>query len=729
MTVNPKIQKTHLDRDAWVYVRQSTDHQVQHHLESQKRQYELADVAVHYGWPRERVQIVDDDQGRSGSSMSGRVGFTRLVEGVALGRAGIVLGLEVSRLARNNRDWYQLLDLCSLTATLIGDSDGVYDPAAFNDRLLLGLKGTMSEAELHVLQGRMLAGLRHKAAQGLLRFALPAGYLFDDNSQIVKSSDERVVHLIDLVFSKISEIGSVAGLLRYLQAEGIELPRWSWHTRAVRWMKPYYRALYLIVTNPMYTGAYVFGRSKVVKELDGNGHAKSRRKLQRMADWDVVIKDHHPAYISWQHYLDIKAMIFNNQPAPPDQQSRVLRDGAALLQGLVRCGVCGRAMHVNYPGKSGNIHGRYSCEGARNAGGERCQSVGSRRIDDIVVAHVLEELAPARLSVHVEALRLLRDQKDQVLTQLELDLERARYEADRRERQFNQVEPENRLVARNLEAQWNEALSHAAQIAERVEARRRIRMVTLKDDDEQALSALATDLTSLWNAAGPLDQKRILRAVLDEVQIQREDQEAKIKILWKGGIAVTRQASLINAPKRAPSADAADLVRELAARHTDAQIARVLSRQGIKTPGGQPFNAISVTALRRRFEIPCYRATNDRDRNTRTVEDAAKSLDVHPQTVYLWIRQGLLKANQITAGAPWSVFLDDDDIRRLTAADAPKGWLPLRAASRALGLSSQAVINQVKSGKLEFIYVTRGRVNGLRIRIPSTTSTPQQPLF
>jgi hypothetical protein len=333
------------------------------------------------------------------------------------------------------------------------------------------------------------------------------------------------------------------------------------------------------------------------------------------------------------------------------------------------------------------------------------------------------------MNVHVEALRQLRDQKDQVLTQLELDLERARYEADRRERQFNQVEPENRLVARNLEAQWNEALSHAAQIAERVEARRRIRMASLKDDDEQALSALATDLTSLWNTAAPQDHKRILRAVLDEVQIHREDQAAKVKIVWKGGIAVTRRASLINAPKRAPSADAADLVRKLAVRHTDGQIARVLSRQGVKTSGGQAFNAMSVAALRRRFEIPCYRATNDRDRNTCTVEDAAKRLDVHPQTVYLWICQGLLKANQITAGAPWSVFLDDDDIRRLTAADAPKGWLPLRAASKALGLSSQAVINQVKSGKLEFIYVTRGRVNGLRIRIPSTTSTPQQPLF
>ncbi len=729
MSANPKIQKTHLDRDAWVYVRQSTDHQVQNHLESKQRQYALADVAVGYGWPRERVRIVDEDQGRSGASKSGRIGFTRLVEGVALRRAGIVLGLEVSRLARNNSDWYQLLDLCSATATLIGDSDGIYDPSVFNDRLVLGLKGTMSEAELHVLRGRMEAGLRHKASQGRLRFFLPPGYDFDDNSEIVRTSDERVVHLIDLVFSKVLEIGSVSGLLRYLQEEGLELPRRAAYDRGVRWVRPYYRALYGMVTNPIYTGAYVFGRSKVVKELDSHGQARSFQRKKPMADWDTVIRDHHAAYLSWEHYLQIKTMIGNNQPAIPDQQSRVLREGAALLQGLVRCGVCGRAMRVQYPGKSGKTYGGYGCRGAWNVGGPHCQSVGSRRIDDAVTSHVLSELAPLRMAVHAEALRRLKEERDEVLAQLELDLERARYEAERRERQFDQVEPENRLVARTIEAQWNEALSHVREIQERVDARRRARVVTLSEDEERSLKTLATDLTSLWNVARPQDQKRILRAVLDEVQIRRKDQEAEIKILWKGGIAITRAVSLIKVPKRPPTADTADLVRQLAVRHTDVQIARVLSNRGIKTPGGQPFNAMNVGKLRGRFDIPCYRVTNDRDRNTCTVDEASKRLDVHPQTVYLWIRQGLLKADQITAGAPWSIYLDDNDVQRLTAADAPKGWLPLRAASKALGLSSQAVINQVKSGKLDYVYVTRGRVNGLRIRIPSTTSTTQQPLF
>jgi excisionase family DNA binding protein len=689
----------------------------------------LADVAIRYGWPRDRVQIVDDDQGRSGATTSGRAGFTRLVEGVALGKAGIVPGLEVSRLARNNSDWYQLLDLCSLTATLIGDSDGVYDPSLFNDRLLLGLKGTMSEAELHVLKGRMLAGLQHKAAQGRLRFPLPPGYEFDESSQIVKSSDERIANLLDLIFSKVLEIGSVGGLLRYLQEAGLELPRRAPCERVVRWVRPYYTGLYRLVTNPTYTGAYAFGRTKVVKELDGHGHARSRQRKQSMENWGVLIHDHHAAYHSWQHYLQIKTMIGNNQAGIPDQQTRVLREGATLLQGLVRCGVCGRGMRVSYPGRSGKTRGNYACHGSSSTGGARCISVGSRRIDDAVTSHVLAELAPARMDVHAEALRRLKEKKDEVLTQLELDLEHARYEAERRERQFNQVEPENRLVARNLEAQWNEALSLAAETEERVQSRRRARAEILGKEDERYLETLTHDLTLLWDSATPQDQKRILRAVLDEVQIARTDQEAQLKILWKGGIAVTRSVSLIKVPKRPLAADAADLVRQLATRHTDTQIARVLSHHRIRTPAGRPFNAQSVANLRGRYGIPCYRETNDRDRNTCTVNEAAKRLDVHQQTIYLWIRQGLLKADQVMAGSPWSIYLDDDDVRRLTAADAPKGWLPLQQAAKALGLTPQAVANQVKSGKLDFVYVTRGRVNGLRIRVPSTSSDRQQPLF
>jgi len=731
MSVNSRIAASHLARGAYVYVRQSTEYQVQNHLQSQQRQYELADLAVRCGWPRESVEVIDDDLGRSGSTTSGRTGFARLVSDVALGKAGIILGLEVSRLARNNRDWYQLLDLCSLTATLIGDADGVYDPSTYNDRLLLGLKGTMSEAELHVLKGRMLAGLQHKARQGKLRFCLPPGYQYDDEGQIVKSPHEQVVHLLELVFSKVFEIGSVAGLLKYLQEEGVDIPRRGAGDKAVRWVRPYYKAVYDTLTNPIYAGAYVYGKSKVVKVLDSAGNARSRQKRQPMESWDVLIQDHHPAYVSWDDFLRIRAMIRKNQPVAADQASQAIREGAALLQGLVRCGRCGRAMRVQYPGKSGIAYAHYVCRGGQDQGQPRCQSVGSRRIDDAVAEHFLEEMAPARLSVHLEALRRLAVEKDDLLTQLELDVERARYDAERKERQFHAVEPENRLVARTLEAQWNEALGRVEALEERLTQRRDGRSLSLRDVEEREIERLAHDLPGLWSATSTTakDRKRLLRAAIDEVQIVKEGREAHLKILWKGGAIVEKNVSLPKIASKPKSGDLVDLIRQLAARHTDAQIARVLIRKGLKTPKGLPFTAHRVASLRLQHKIDCYRVANDRSASSLTVDEAAHRLGVHQHTIYLWIRTGLLKADQVTSGAPWAVCVTDHDLRRLTAEDAPAGWLPLREAASELGVSHQSVLNWVKQSKIDYVYVSRGRRRGLRINIASATYRAQSTLF
>lgn len=731
MSANAKVRESHVGRTAYIYVRQSTEYQVHNHLQSQQRQYELADLAVHYGWPRDRVEVIDDDLGRSGSTTSGRTGFARLVADVALGKAGIVFGLEVSRLARNNRDWYQLLDLCSLTATLIADADGVYDPSAFNDRLLLGLKGTMSEAELHVLKGRMLAGLQHKASQGKLRFCLPPGYQFDEDGRIVKSPDEQVGHLLGLVFSKVFEIGSVAGLLRYLQEEGLKFPRKATFDRGVRWVRPYYRALYGTLTNPIYTGAYVYGRSRMVKELDAEGNARSRQRKQPLSDWSVVIQDHHPAYISWDDFLRIRTMIARNQPVAAGEAGGVAREGAALLQGIVRCGRCGRAMAVEYPGKRARAYARYYCRGAQNHGGPRCQSVGAHRVDEAVAAHFLEEMRPARLAVHLEALRRVDEQKDGLLTQLELDLERARYEAERKERQFHAVEPENRLVARTLEAQWNEALGHFHDIEERLRRRRHERSLSLDDVEEGEIARLAGNMPSLWSAASTSakDRKRLLRAAIDEVQIVKEGREAHLKILWKGGAVVEKNVSLPKVATKPKSGDLVDLIRQLAQRHTDAQIARVLIRKGLKTPKGLPFTAHRVASLRLQHGIECYRVSNDRGTSSVTVEEAAQRFGVHQHTIYLWIRTGLLKADQVTSGAPWDVYVTDDDLRRLTAEDAPAGWLPLREAASELGVSHQSVLNWVKQSKIDYVYVSRGRRRGLRINVASANYRPQSPLF
>jgi DNA invertase Pin-like site-specific DNA recombinase/predicted DNA-binding protein (UPF0251 family) len=731
MSANARIAPTHLGRGAYVYVRQSTEYQVQNHLQSQERQYELAEVAVGYGWARDRVEVIDDDLGRSGSTTVGRTGFARLVSDVALGKAGIILGLEVSRLARNNRDWYQLLDLCSLTATLIGDADGVYDPSSYNDRLLLGLKGTMSEAELHVLKGRMLAGLQHKARQGKLRFHLPPGYELDDEGCIVKARDEQIVHLLGHVFRKVFEIGSVAGLLKYLQGEGLRLPRRSAGDRAVRWVRPYYKAVYDTLTNPIYAGAYAYGRSKMVKLLDEAGNARSRQRKQPVESWDVLIQDHHAAYVSWDDFLRLRAMIRRNQPAPADQASRAVRGGAALLQGLARCGRCGRAMRVSYPGKSGMTYAHYVCRGAQDQGGPRCQSVGSRRIDDAVAAHFLEEIAPARVGVHLEALRLGAMEKDETLTQLELEVERARYEAERKARQFHAVEPENRLVARTLESEWNEALARVTALEARLDEQRQGRSIALRAVEADEIERLSHDLPAVWEAPSTAarDRKRLLHAVLEEVQIVKEGREAQLRILWKGGAVVDRNVPLPKLPIKSRSGDLATLIRKLAERHTDAQIARVLIRQGLSSPNGLPLNAHRVACRRLQHGIECYRVSNDRDTSGVTVEAAARRLQVHQQTIYLWIRAGLVKADQVMEGAPWTVYLADDDFQRLTAEDTPSGWLPLREAASHLGVSRQSVINWVKQRKVEYVYVSRGRRRGLRINVASATYRVQEPLF
>lgn len=731
MIANAKIKPSHLDRQAYVYVRQSTEYQVQHHLESQRRQYELADLATRHGWPRERVVVIDDDLGRSGSSASGRTGFARLVAEVALGNAGIVLGLEVSRLARNNRDWYQLLDLCSLTATLIADADGVYEPASFNDRLLLGLKGTMSEAELHVLKGRMLAGLQHKASRGELRFHLPAGYEFDEEGRIGKSPDEQIAHSIELVFAKLFEIGSVSGVLRYLLEEGLRFPRKSASDRRVRWVRPYYKALYDTITNPMYAGAYVYGRSKVVRQLDETGQARVRQKKLPMREWEVVIQDHHAAYIPWDDFLRLRGMLERNQPPAAEQASQVAREGAALLQGLARCGKCGRAMRVRYNGKRTKCQPYYVCRGAVVYGAPLCQSVGGRRIDALVKDHVLDELAPARLDVHLAAIRQLHVRRDHTLEQLTLDLESARYESERAERQFQAVEPENRLVARSLEAQWNQALARVQQLEQRLAERQALRSRALHQLEEQELRRLVQDLPGIWSAASTTDKdrKQLLRSVLDEVQILKLGSDVSLKILWKGGAVVDRQLQLPKLPRSSPSSELASLIRSLATRHTDEQIARILIRKRLKTPTGLPFSVHRVASLRLQHGIDCYRKANDQREGTCSVDEAAKILGVAHHTVYLWIQEGLLKADQITSGAPWAVYLSDADKRRLGAHDAPAGWLSLKSTIARFRVSKQTVLNWVKHGKVRYVYVTKGRRRGLRIDTTSITSTDQSALF
>ena len=731
MKNDAKITSSHLQRNAYIYIRQSTEHQVRDNIESQQRQYELADLARKHRWDEQSIIVIDDDLGKSGSTTAGRTGFGKLVADVALGKVGIIFGLEVSRLARNNRDWYQLLDLCSLTTTLIADTDGVYDPAHFNDRLLLGLKGTMSEAELHILKNRMLQGLYHKAQKGELRFNLPVGYQFDEDGKIIKSLDEQVTHFIDLVYEKFFEIGTINGVLKYLLECKLSFPRKASFERKIRWVRPYAKSVRDTLLNPLYTGAYVFGRTKVVKELDEHGNPRSRQKPQDMGDWDVLIHDHHPAYISWSDYQKIRQQIEKNAAVAKSQVSQVVREGSALLQGLARCGICGRSMHVSYHGQGTRTYPYYICNMAnRNFSDGYCQYVGGRRIDQSVAQSFLDTVSPAGVNIHLQALQQIQQEQDIALRQMELQLERTQYEADRAFRQFDAVDPENRLVARSLERQWNVSLKRVAEFESRINERKQKLKDQLSKIELEQIRQLSHDLPAVWNEATEKDQKRLLRAAIEEVLLTKKDRDVAVKIVWAGG-AVTK--TVVHLPKvrskRATSLDLVDLVRQLAEKFTDDQIARILIRQRHKTPTGLPYNAHKVANLRSNYGIARYKSRQDEQQKSYTAQQASKVLQVSVPTIHGWLNAGFIKGQQVTEGAPWEIFLTDDDIKRLTAQDAPEGWLSLQLAAKELGVSKQTVLNWVKSKKLEYIYVTKGKKKGLRINTISMTYRRQIPMF
>ena len=459
-----KIESQHLARKACVYVRQSTMAQVEHNVESRERQYELAERAIALGWPAGEVVVVDEDQGRSGKSADGRNGFQGLVAEIGLGRVGIVLGIEVSRLARNNAAWYQLLDLCALTDTLIADSDDIYHPALHNDRLVLGLKGTMSEAELHVLRARLRGGSLHKAGKGELRLPLPAGLEYDDTGRIRITADEAIADAIKTVFSYFDQLQSARQVMLRLLEEDRKLPRRATSDRQVRWATATYKAIHDILTNPVFAGVYAYGRKQTKRRVTDGVVSEHQRRLPR-DQWHVCIEDHHPGYISFERYLANQERLRANWRPARGEGGGAAREGRALLQGLIRCGRCGRRMQVGYSGKT--LVPNYSCvRGNQLYGTGRCQSVGGRRIERVVLDAVFEALAPAGIEATLRALEHADGDHQARVRSAELEHERAQIHAERARRQFDGCGPENRLVARTLEREWEQRLT-AVRAAER----------------------------------------------------------------------------------------------------------------------------------------------------------------------------------------------------------------------------------------------------------------------
>src|SRR5712691_8369319 len=522
MSERAKIAEQHRRRRAVVYVRQSTLAQVASNVESAARQYALVERAVELGWPREAVAVVDGDTGRSGSSSEGRVGFNELAASVGLGEIGLILALEVSRLARSSADWHRLLDLCALTGTLIADQDGVYLPSDFNDRLLLGLKGTMSEVELHLIRARLDGGLRNKAERGELALSLPVGLDRDEQGRVVLSTDEQVRATIAHVFSLWERLGSARQVVAELIAAGERLPRRTVGERRVRWARPSYGAVHDFLTNPAYAGAFVFGKTRREKRLDGDGRVTVKTVELPREQWAVCLPEHHPGYVSWHDYLATRERLRKNA-RPRGEGGGAAREGAALLQGLLRCGRCGRRMQVAYSGTGGRSP-RYACVRGRDlhATGRACQSLGGRRLDHAVATAFLEAVSPAGVAAAAGAVATLEREHQERLDQQRLALERAEYEAERSRRQYDACEPEHRLVARTLERTWEEALAEAEHEHGKLAALERTRPAPLTDAERIALRRLARDLPGLWAAETTHDRERkeLLRTLVREVVVR-----------------------------------------------------------------------------------------------------------------------------------------------------------------------------------------------------------------
>ena len=720
-----KIGASHLSRAAYVYLRQSTAAQVEHNRESTQRQYALAARATALGWPAQQVIVIDEDLGLSGSGVVERSGFSRLTADVALGHVGIVLGLEVSRLARNNADWYRLLDLCGLTDTLIGDADGVYHPAMFNDRLLLGLKGTMSEAELHVLRARLLGGIRNKAARGELRRGLPVGFVWgEDDGEVRFHPDEAVCAAIRTVFARFAELGSVRRVWLWLRTEGLSFPMQTRYGGGVRWVDPSYIAVYHVLTNPVYAGAYAYGKSRHEVTLDASGARKKRvRKLPR-SQWSVLIPSHHEGFIDWSTYESNRARITaNTHPQPHQSGGGAVREGSALLQGLAVCGQCGRRLRTHYTGRTASAG--YHCAGKSIVEGRGiyCLNVGAVQIDEVAARTVLVALAPLGVEAALAAAERIEADHDGALAQWRLAVERAGYDAQCAERRYRTVDPDNRFVARGIEAEWEKYLRELEKAKAELARREQLRPRTLSVDERIRLLALGADLFKAWQAptTSPRDKKELLRTLLEEViiTVHKDERRAHLTLRWRGGALTDIDLDL---PRPRPAIvrtdeDTIALVRRLAAHYPDAVIAGILNRQDRKSAYGHRFTANLVGNLRRHWSIPCFeRPTSPPEGELLTIKQTATALGVATSTIHRWLNDGIIAGEQLTYGAPWRIRLTDD-LRARVAEEAPDGCLTMYQTMRLLGVSRQTVWQHVKRGEIEAVHVRRGRKKGLRLKL------------
>lgn len=665
-----KVRPEHLNRDALVYVRQSTMAQVRFNQESTQRQYALREKALSLGWPEESIRVIDGDLGISGSGRIKRPGFAQLVTSVSLGEVGAVFGLEISRLARSSADLMKLLELCALFGTLVIDEDGIYDMSDFNDRLLIGLKGTMGEAELHFLHARMIGGKENAASRGELRFPLPVGYVYDFDGRIIMDPDEAVRNAISTLFKEFRASGSAYGVVRYFAKNNISFPKraygGAWDGK-ITWGTLTHSRVLAVIHNPSYAGAYVYGRFRDQKTVDSDGHFEHHSvRLPNREDWKVFIPDHHQAYISWDDFEANQKLLESNQTNA--ERSGPAREGAALLPGIILCGRCGRRMTVRYTG-TGGIRPAYECVGRWEHGNKAtCSSVPADILDKAVSEKILSIMKPSELEISLKVIHSIGDADRMSDKQWLLAIERAQYEADRAERQFMLADPENRLVVRSLETNWNQKLKALEQAKQDYAVYSSKKAWTPSQEEEQDILNLARKIPEIWNApsATPKEKKRIIRILIEDITVTAEKRcsDFSIGIRFRSGKCehLSLKKPLPCADRKRHTDDTVTLIQELALSMNDYEIADHLNKKGLTTPDGKSFTYASVRWIRYKYDIS---GPYLRSRQGISVSEAASLLGISVGKVYYGISAGKIPARKQHPGWPWEILIDDANLETI----------------------------------------------------------------
>jgi DNA invertase Pin-like site-specific DNA recombinase len=644
-----KVTASHLKRHAYLYVRQSSLRQLIENTESTKRQYALRQRAIALGWTSDRVIVIDSDLGHSGASAADREGFQRLVAEVSMGRAGIVLGLEVSRLARNSTDWHRLLEICALADTLILDEDGLYDPAHFNDRLLLGLKGTMSEAELHMLRARLVGGRMNKARRGELKCGLPVGFVYD-NDHVVLDPDQQVQRTLRLFFDTFARTGSCSATVRLFRTQNILFPRrvrTGPSKGALLWTGLEHSTGLHVLHNPRYAGAFTFGRSRWRKNANGR---PSTHKLPR-EEWFALHREAHDGYISWQQYeINQQRLLECAQAHGQNRRKSPPREGPALLQGLVVCGICGDRMTLRYHGHKEQLAPDYVCQRRRVSRAEPiCQSIAGSAIDRAVADLILAKLTPMALRVTLAVQREMQTRAEETDRIRKQQVERIQHEAEQARLRYMKVDPSNRLVADSLEADWNQKLRALNEARESYERQRATDHAVVDHAERNRILHLAEDFPSVWNDPNTTqqDRKRMVRLIVEDVTlIKREQVTAHVRFRGGATTTLTLPIPLGYFRNRKTRPDVVKQLDELLQHHTDSEAARILNKRGVRSGSDIPMTTVRVALIRTTYGLKSY-SERLRDAGLLTIDEIAHRFDVTRSCIKRWRKRGLLRGRLI----------------------------------------------------------------------------------